>query len=204
MEPKQKRCLLWLADPVLRKERLGKGTRTRASTVNHFSRATWTMAWVFGTQTEQSENRKAKDYSGHNKYGERPPFKHSDEDSEIVSDDISDIFRFLDDMSVCGSLGVVQSIVLQQQWLTVSGDEIRRDSSPDRNTVKLGKTGIKLDRLFQSLENSDDELKESVCKLVLRIGEIEKKLESLQGCEGRSLRSSRSLLDWMRNSRTGG
>uniref|UniRef100_A0A672K5X0 Membrane integral NOTCH2 associated receptor 1 n=1 Tax=Sinocyclocheilus grahami TaxID=75366 RepID=A0A672K5X0_SINGR len=59
-----------------------------------------------------------------------------------------------------------------------------RDSSPDQNTVKLGKTGIKLDRLFQSLENSDDELKESVCKLVLRIGEIEKKLESLSGVRG--------------------
>ncbi|XP_040895789.1 major intrinsically disordered Notch2-binding receptor 1 [Toxotes jaculatrix] len=133
-----------------------------------------------GTQTEQAEQKKAKEYPA--KYGdrERCAFKHSDEDSEIVSDDISDIFRFLDDMSVCDSLGIVQSSCynstgsLSQVTLKSEGD-----SSPERNTVKLAKS--KLDRLFHSLENTDDELKSSVCKLVMRIGEIEKKLESLSG-----------------------
>lgn len=133
-----------------------------------------------GTQTEQTEQKKVKEYPTKYSDRERNAFKHSDEDSEIVSDDISDIFRFLDDMSVCDSLGVVQSSCynsngsLSQVTLKSEGD-----SSPERNTVKLAKS--KLDRLFHSLENTDDELKSSVCKLVMRIGEIEKKLESLSG-----------------------
>ncbi|XP_074522568.1 major intrinsically disordered Notch2-binding receptor 1 [Halichoeres trimaculatus] len=127
-----------------------------------------------GTQTEQAEQKKVRDFR------DRPVFKQSDEDSELISDDISDIFRFLDDMSVCDSLGVVQPSCynsngsLSQVTLKSEGD-----SSPERNTVKLAKS--KLDRLFHSLENTDDELKSSVCKLVMRIGEIEKKLESLSG-----------------------
>ncbi|XP_069567544.1 major intrinsically disordered Notch2-binding receptor 1 isoform X1 [Brachyistius frenatus] len=133
-----------------------------------------------GTQTEQAEQKKMKEYAS--KYGdrERHAFKHSDDDPEIVSDDISDIFRFLDDMSVCDSLGIVQSSCynsngsLSQATLKSAGD-----SSPECSTVKLAKS--KLDRLFHSLENTDDELKSSVCKLVTRIGEIEKKLESLSG-----------------------
>lgn len=133
-----------------------------------------------GTQTEQAEQKKVKEYQAKFSDRERHGFKHSDEDYEIVSDDISDIFRFLDDMSVCDSLGVVQPSCynsngsLSQVTLKSEGD-----SSPERNTVKLAKS--KLDRLFNSLENTDDELKSSVCKLVMRIGEIEKKLESLSG-----------------------
>ena len=137
-----------------------------------------------GTQTEQSEQRKLKDYSSHCKYADRQSFKHSDEDSEIVSDDISDIFRFLDDMSVCESLGVVQSSCYNSNGSLSQVTKSDGDSSPERNTIKLAKSGLKLDRLFQSLESSDDELKASVCKLVLRIGEIEKKLESLSGVRG--------------------
>uniref|UniRef100_A0AAY4EAL0 Major intrinsically disordered Notch2-binding receptor 1-like C-terminal domain-containing protein n=1 Tax=Denticeps clupeoides TaxID=299321 RepID=A0AAY4EAL0_9TELE len=137
-----------------------------------------------GTQTDQSEKRKLKDYSGHVKYGDRHTFKHSDEDSEIISDDISDIFRFLDDMSVCGSLGVIQSSCYNSNGSLSQVTKSDGDSSPEHNTVKLSKAGLKLDRLFHSLENSDDELKASVCKLVLRIGEIEKKLESLSGVRG--------------------
>ncbi|KAK2919610.1 major intrinsically disordered Notch2-binding receptor 1 [Channa argus] len=133
-----------------------------------------------GTQTEKAEQKKVKEYPAKYTDRERHSFKHSDEDSEIVSDDISDIFRFLDDMSVCDSLGIVQTSCynsngsLSQVTLKSEGD-----SSPERNTVKLAKS--KLDRLFHSLENTDDELKSSVCKLVMRIGEIEKKLESLSG-----------------------
>ncbi|KAM7423449.1 hypothetical protein PAMA_000008 [Pampus argenteus] len=133
-----------------------------------------------GTQTEQAEKKTVKEYSA--KYGdrERHVFKHYNEDCEIISDDISDIFRFLDDMSVCDSLGVVQSSCynsngsLSQVTLKSEGD-----SSSEQNTVKLTKS--KLDHLFHSVENTDDELKSSVCKLMMRIGVIEKKLESLSG-----------------------
>lgn len=133
-----------------------------------------------GTQTEHAEQKKVKEYPAKYADRERHSFKHSEEDSEIVSDDISDIFRFLDDMSVCDSLGIVQSSCynsngsLSQVTLKSEGD-----SSPECNTVKLAKS--KLDHLFHSLENTDDELKSSVCKLMMRIGEIEKKLESLSG-----------------------
>ncbi len=133
-----------------------------------------------GTQTEQAEQKKVKEYPTKYSDRERHAFKHSDEDSEIVSDDISDIFRFLDDMSVCDSLGVVQpSCYNSNGSLSHVTLKSEGDSSPERNTVKLAKS--KLDRLFHSLENTDDELKSSVCKLVMRIGEIEKKLESLSG-----------------------
>ncbi|KAA0722800.1 hypothetical protein E1301_Tti008700 [Triplophysa tibetana] len=137
-----------------------------------------------GTQTEKPEHRKVQDYTSHAKHGERPAFKHSDEDSEIISDDISDIFRFLDEMSVCDSIGVVPSSCYNSNGSLSQVTKSDGDSSPECNTIKLGKTSIKLDRLFQSLENTDGDLKDSVCKLVLRIGEIEKKLESLSGVRG--------------------
>lgn len=170
--------------PNVEKREVGKRYKDKSINCPSFQTSNVDNGMSVGTQTEQSETRKAKDYAGHNKYGERPPFKHSDEDSEIVSDDISDIFRFLDDMSVCGSLGVVQSSCYNSNGSLSQVAKSDGDSSPEHNTIKIGKTGIKLDRLFQSLENSDDELKESVCKLVLRIGEIEKKLESLSGVRG--------------------
>lgn len=133
-----------------------------------------------GTQTEQAEQKKMKEYTAKYSDRERHTFKHSDEDSEIMSDDISDIFRFLDDMSVCDSLGVVQQSCYNSNGsLSHVTLKSEGDSSPERHTVKLAKS--KLDRLFHSLENTDDELKSSVCKLVMRIGEIEKKLESLSG-----------------------
>ncbi|KAJ3593981.1 hypothetical protein NHX12_006313 [Muraenolepis orangiensis] len=138
-----------------------------------------------GTQTEQqAAQKKAKEYASKYCERERRPFKPSSEDEpQTLSDDISDIFRFLDEMSVCDSLGVIQSPCynsngsLSQVTLKSDGD-----SSPERNTVRLAKS--KLDRLFQSMESADDELKSSVCKLVSRIGEIEKKLESLSGVRG--------------------
>lgn len=133
-----------------------------------------------GTQTEQAEQKKVKEYPTKFNERERHAFKHCDDDSEIVSDDISDIFRFLDDMSVCDSLGVLQTSCYNSNGsLSQVTLKSQDDSSPEGNTVKLAKS--KLDRLFHSLENSDDELKSSVCKLVMRIGEIEKKLESLSG-----------------------
>lgn len=154
--------------------------RFREKNINSLSFQGVDSSSSIGTQTEQAEQKKMKEYPAKFCNRERHALKHSDEDSEIVSDDISDIFRFLDDMSVCDSLGIVQSSCynstgsLSQETLKSEGD-----SSPEHNTVKLAKS--KLDRLFHSLENTDDELKSSVCKLVMRIGEIEKKLESLSG-----------------------
>ncbi|KAJ0001898.1 hypothetical protein NQD34_001694 [Periophthalmus magnuspinnatus] len=118
-----------------------------------------------GTQTDQgSEPRRLRSFSR--------------TDSEMISDDISDIFRFLDDMSVCDSLNMVQSSCYNSTG-SLSQLTLRSDSSPERSTVRLAKS--RLDSLFHSLDNSDDELKSNVHRLVQRIGEIEKKLESLSG-----------------------
>ncbi|CAL8363982.1 unnamed protein product [Gadus morhua 'NCC'] len=137
-----------------------------------------------GTQTDlAAQKQKAKEYASKYCERERHPFKPSDDEPQTLSDDISDIFRFLDEMSVCDSLGVIQSPCynsngsLSQVTLKSDGD-----SSPERSTVRLAKS--KLDRLFQSMECADDELKSSVVKLVSRIGEIERKLESLSGVRG--------------------
>ncbi|KAK7930481.1 hypothetical protein WMY93_006876 [Mugilogobius chulae] len=118
-----------------------------------------------GTQTEQgNEPKRLRSFSR--------------TDSEMISDDISDIFRFLDDMSVCDSLNMVQSSCYNSTG-SLSQLTLRSDSSPERSTVRLAKS--RLDSLFHSLDNSDDELKSNVHRLVQRIGEIEKKLESLSG-----------------------
>ncbi|XP_053129006.1 major intrinsically disordered Notch2-binding receptor 1 isoform X2 [Hemicordylus capensis] len=139
-----------------------------------------------GTQTDQQglEHKKCKEmgHPSQNKYGERHSLKQSDDDSEIVSDDISDIFRFLDDMSICGSTGVMQSSCYNS---TGSLSQIHKsdcESSPEHHLVKIsnGNSSNKLDKVTRlEISSTDDELKTSVCKLVLRIGEIEKKLESL-------------------------
>ncbi|KAL7866823.1 hypothetical protein AOLI_G00146370 [Acnodon oligacanthus] len=170
--------------PSVEKREGGKRFKDKSINCPSIQAATIDNGLSVGTQTEQSEQRKLKDYSIHNKNGERPSFKLSEEDCELVSDDISDIFRFLDDMSVCGSIGITQSSCYNSNGSLSQVTKSDGDSSPERNTIKLGKSTIKLDRLFHSLENSDDELKASVCKLVLRIGEIEKKLESLSGVRG--------------------
>ncbi|NXQ34995.1 MNAR1 protein, partial [Alaudala cheleensis] len=141
-----------------------------------------------GTQTEQQvlEHKKCKDLcaAGQAKYGERHSLKQSDDDSEIVSDDISDIFRFLDDMSISGSTGVMQSSCYNSTGSLSQVHKSDCESSPEHNLGKIsnGSACNKLDKVVRAdVSNADDELKTSVCKLVLRIGEIEKKLESLSG-----------------------
>ncbi|XP_074151315.1 major intrinsically disordered Notch2-binding receptor 1 isoform X1 [Sminthopsis crassicaudata] len=141
-----------------------------------------------GTQTDQHilELKKCKDLcsSNQSKYGERHSIKQSDEDSEIVSDDISDIFRFLDDMSICGSTGVIQSSCYNSTGSLSQLNKSDCDSSPEHNLAKIanGNIGNKIDKGVRSEKDTpEDELKTSVCKLVLRIGEIERKLESLSG-----------------------
>ncbi|NXA47371.1 MNAR1 protein, partial [Nothocercus julius] len=141
-----------------------------------------------GTQTEQQvlDHKKCKDLCtpSQAKYGERHSLKQSDDDSEIVSDDISDIFRFLDDMSICGSTGVMQSSCYNSTGSLSQVHKSDCESSPEHNLTKIsnGNVSSKLDKVVRAdISNTDDELKTSVCKLVLRIGEIEKKLESLSG-----------------------
>ncbi|KFO13782.1 UPF0258 protein KIAA1024 [Balearica regulorum gibbericeps] len=141
-----------------------------------------------GTQTEQQvlDHKKCKDLcaAGQAKYGERHSLKQSDDDSEIVSDDISDIFRFLDDMSISGSTGVMQSSCYNSTGSLSQVHKSDCESSPEHNLTKIsnGSACNKLDKVVRAdVSNTDDELKTSVCKLVLRIGEIEKKLESLSG-----------------------
>ncbi|TEA41574.1 hypothetical protein DBR06_SOUSAS6110045 [Sousa chinensis] len=142
-----------------------------------------------GTQTEQHvlEPKKCKDLcaSGQGKYSDRHAMKQSDDDSEVVSDDISDIFRFLDDMSISGSTGVMQSSCYNSTGSLSQLHKSDCDSSPEHNLTKIANglpssKGEKGNRPENS-HHSEEELKTSVCKLVLRIGEIERKLESLSG-----------------------
>lgn len=137
-----------------------------------------------GTQTEQHalEPKARRDLcaSGQGKYT-----KQSDDDSEVVSDDISDIFRFLDDMSISGSTGVIQSSCYNSTGSLSQLHKSDCDSSPEHNIVKIanglpGSKGEKGNRP-ESSHHSEEELKTSVCRLVLRIGEIKRKLESLSG-----------------------
>uniref|UniRef100_UPI00398E3316 major intrinsically disordered Notch2-binding receptor 1 n=1 Tax=Pristiophorus japonicus TaxID=55135 RepID=UPI00398E3316 len=130
-----------------------------------------------GTQTEQAVRGKWKDSAqGHQpRYGEKVPIKQSDEESEGLTDDISDIFKFLDDMSVSGSTGLLQSCYNSSGSL--SGLPKSDCASPERTPVNASAPHKGL-RCHQS---GDEELKMSVCKLVLRIGEIENKLEALSG-----------------------
>ncbi|XP_064123280.1 major intrinsically disordered Notch2-binding receptor 1 [Loxodonta africana] len=142
-----------------------------------------------GTQTEQHalEPKKCKDVSasGQGKYSDRHAMKQSDDDSEIVSDDISDIFRFLDDMSISGSTGVIQSSCYNSTGSLSQLPKSDCDSSPEHSLPKManGVPNSKGDQgnRPENHHHSEEELKTSVCKLVLRIGEIERKLESLSG-----------------------
>ncbi|KAI5237274.1 Major Intrinsically Disordered Notch2-Binding Receptor 1 [Manis pentadactyla] len=142
-----------------------------------------------GTQTEQHalEPQKCKDLcaSGQGRYSDSHVLKQSDDDSEIVSDDISDIFRFLDDMSLSGSTGVVQSSCYNSTGSLSQLHKSDCDSSPEHSLTKIASglpsgKGEKGSRP-ECGHHSEEELKTSVCKLVLRIGEIERKLESLSG-----------------------
>ncbi|XP_076982790.1 major intrinsically disordered Notch2-binding receptor 1 [Tamandua tetradactyla] len=142
-----------------------------------------------GTQTEQLVlgRKKCKDLcsSAQAKYGDRHAVKQSDEDSEVISDDISDIFRFLDDMSISGSTGVMQSSCYNSTGSLSQLPKSDCDSSPERSRTKIA-NGVPSGQEVkgpqpEALHRSEEELKTSVGKLVLRIGEIERKLESLSG-----------------------
>uniref|UniRef100_A0A3P8S159 Uncharacterized protein n=1 Tax=Amphiprion percula TaxID=161767 RepID=A0A3P8S159_AMPPE len=113
-----------------------------------------------GTQTDPPDPRRLRSLV----HADRLSFMTSLDDPEFGEDDISAIFRFLDDISMCGSTGVLHP-----------NDGSVNQDTPEARRGRLGQ----LQRLFHSLESSDDGLKASVCKLLLRMGQIERQLESL-------------------------
>uniref|UniRef100_A0A3B5AS80 UPF0258 protein KIAA1024-like n=1 Tax=Stegastes partitus TaxID=144197 RepID=A0A3B5AS80_9TELE len=113
-----------------------------------------------GTQTDPPDPRRLRSLV----HADRLSFMTSLDDPEFGEDDISAIFRFLDDISMCGSTGVLHP-----------NDSSINQDTPEARRGRLGQ----LQRLFHSLESSDDGLKASVCKLLLRMSQIERQLESL-------------------------
>lgn len=114
-----------------------------------------------GTQTDPPDPRRLRSLV----HADRLSFMTSLDDPEFCEDDISAIFRFLDDISMCGSTGVLHP----------DGSGAINQDTPEARRGRLGQ----LQRLFHSLESSDDGLKASVCKLLLRMSQIERQLESL-------------------------
>lgn len=112
------------------------------------------------TQTDPPDPRRLRSLV----HADRLSFMTSLDDPEFGEDDISAIFRFLDDISMCGSTGVLHP-----------NDGTVNQDTPEARRGRLGQ----LQRLFHSLESSDDGLKASVCKLLLRMSQIERQLESL-------------------------
>uniref|UniRef100_A0A3Q3W3L9 Uncharacterized protein n=1 Tax=Mola mola TaxID=94237 RepID=A0A3Q3W3L9_MOLML len=117
---------------------------------------------VQGTQTDPPDPRRLRSLV----HADRLSFMTSLDDPEFGEDDISAIFRFLDDISMCGSTGVLHPS---------DGSGGVNHDTPEARRGRLGQ----LQRLFHSLESSDDGLKASVCKLLLRMSQIERQLESL-------------------------
>uniref|UniRef100_A0A673BF81 Membrane integral NOTCH2 associated receptor 1 n=1 Tax=Sphaeramia orbicularis TaxID=375764 RepID=A0A673BF81_9TELE len=115
-----------------------------------------------GTQTDPPDPRRLRSLV----HADRLSFMTSLDDPEFGEDDISAIFRFLDDISMCGSTGVLHPS---------DGSTTMNQDTPEARRGRLGQ----LQRLFHSLESSDDGLKASVCKLLLRMSQIERQLESL-------------------------
>ncbi|CAK6958220.1 major intrinsically disordered Notch2-binding receptor 1 [Scomber scombrus] len=115
-----------------------------------------------GTQTDAPDPRRLRSLV----HADRLSFMTSLDDPEFGEDDISAIFRFLDDISMCGSTGVLHP--------SDGSGGINQDT-PEARRGRLGQ----LQRLFHSLESSDDGMKASVCKLLLRMSQIERQLESL-------------------------
>ncbi|XP_053724451.1 major intrinsically disordered Notch2-binding receptor 1-like isoform X1 [Synchiropus splendidus] len=115
-----------------------------------------------GTQTDPPDTRRLRSLV----HADRLSFMTSLDDPELAEDDISAIFRFLDDISMCGSTGVLHAT------------DGTGGLNPDSHEARRGRLG-QLQRLFHSLESSDDGLKASVCKLLLRMSQIERQLESL-------------------------
>lgn len=142
-----------------------------------------------GTQTEQlaPDPTAPQDVAGpgQGQYGARRVGKPSDDDSEVVSDDISDIFRFLDDMSVSGSTAGVPSSCYNSTGSLSQLPKSDGDSSPERSLAEAprrppGGQGARGRRPALG-HPPEDALETSVGRLVLRVRDIERKLASLSG-----------------------
>lgn len=120
------------------------------------------VAKAQGTQTDPPDPRRLRSLV----HADRLSFMASLDDPDFGEDDISAIFRFLDDMSMCGSTGVLHPS---------DGLGAMNQDTPEARRGRLGQ----LQRLFHSLESSDDGLKASVYKLLLRMSQIERQLEGL-------------------------
>ncbi|CAB1354193.1 unnamed protein product [Coregonus sp. 'balchen'] len=123
------------------------------------------MACSTGTQTDtMPDSRRLRSLV----HADHLSFMTSMDNPDMIGeDDISAIFRFLDDMSMCGSTGYIYP---------PDGGPSTAQDTPEARRGRLGQ----LQRLFHSLDGNDDGgLKASVCKLLLRMGQIEQSLESL-------------------------
>ncbi|KAI5624312.1 UPF0258 protein KIAA1024-like [Silurus asotus] len=93
--------------------------------------------------------------------------KLSIDNTDIAEDDISAIFRFLDDISMCGSMAVLPGDSGGPQEGGGAGLPERRE--------RLGK----LRRLFHSLEGPEEGVRWGVGRLLQRVTELEQRLEPI-------------------------
>ncbi|XP_026870943.2 major intrinsically disordered Notch2-binding receptor 1 [Electrophorus electricus] len=93
--------------------------------------------------------------------------KLSIDNPDIAEDDISAIFRFLDDISMCGSMAVLPGEGGGAQEGGGAGLPERRE--------RLGK----LRRLFHSLEGPEEGVRWGVGRLLQRVTELEQRLEPI-------------------------
>ncbi|KAB5575226.1 hypothetical protein PHYPO_G00218400 [Pangasianodon hypophthalmus] len=93
--------------------------------------------------------------------------KLSLDNTDIAEDDISAIFRFLDDISMCGSMAVLPGEGGGPQEGGGAGLPERRE--------RLGK----LRRLFHSLEGPEEGVRWGVGRLLQRVTELEQRLEPI-------------------------
>ncbi|KAK3570849.1 hypothetical protein QTP86_028266 [Hemibagrus guttatus] len=93
--------------------------------------------------------------------------KLSIDNTDIAEDDISAIFRFLDDISMCGSMAVLPGDGGGPQDGGGAGLPERRE--------RLGK----LRRLFHSLEGPEEGVRWGVGRLLQRVTELEQRLEPI-------------------------
>lgn len=113
-----------------------------------------------GTQTDVGDRRALKSLLLSDKL--------SIDNTDIDEDDISAIFRFLDDISMCGSMAVLPGAAGgPHDGNSVGGLPERRE--------RLGK----LRRLFHSLEGPEEGVRWGVGRLLQRVTELEQRLEPI-------------------------
>uniref|UniRef100_A0A672PHA0 Si:dkey-88e18.8 n=1 Tax=Sinocyclocheilus grahami TaxID=75366 RepID=A0A672PHA0_SINGR len=112
-----------------------------------------------GTQTEPADRRALRSLMLADKL--------SIDNPDIGEDDISAIFRFLDDISMCGSMAVLP--------VEVGGAQEEGGAGLPERRERLGK----LRRLFHSLEAPEEGVRWGVGRLLQRVTELEQQLEPI-------------------------